>query len=327
MRRIFAFVVGWLVFSLMTGTSSAERIRVAFVSPSPNLSAPWIAKQTGIFAKHGLDADVILLTGSPRLVQSLIAGDVDYALVGSTAAVRARLRGADVVIIAAATNVSNMKLLVGAKSGIRQIEDLKGKAIGVSQYGSEADAFARTALSKAGLRPDKDVGILQIGGHPQVAAALAAGKIEAGVLGGLAFMTAQRSGAVAITSAIQLKIESLGGALAATGRTIQRNRDSVTRLVRAFAEAIQYFKTNREGTISLLQKYMGGISTEQARFLYDDYVELFEELPVPRERALQAMLDQESDPKAKSLKPGDFLDLSFLREMDRGGMVDKIYRR
>ena len=72
---------------------------------------------------------------------------------------------------------------------------------------------------------------------------------------------------------------------------------------------------------------MGGIGAEAARILYEEYVELFEELPVPQERGLQAILDQESDPKVKNFKPGDFVDLSFLRQIDQGGAVEKIYRK
>jgi NitT/TauT family transport system substrate-binding protein len=280
-----------------------------------------------MFARQGLDAEVILLTGSPRLVQSLIAGDVDYAIVGATATMRARMRGADVVILAATTNVSSQKLLVGQKSGIRRLEDLKGRVVGVSQYGSEADAFARIVANKAGLRPDKDVAIIQLGGHPQVAAALVAGKIEAGVIGGLAFLTAQKSGAVVLATAVDLQTVSLGPAVAVTGRAVQRSRDSVTRFMRAFVEAFQFLRTNREGTIPIVQKYMGGIGVEQARFLYDDYLPLFEELPVPREKGLQAAVDLETDPKAKSFKPADFVDLSFLREIDRGGQVERIYKK
>lgn len=311
----------------MGGASAAEKIRVAFVSPSPTQSPPWIAKETGIFAKYGLDAEVILVTGSPRLVQSLIAGDVDYAIVGATATMRARMRGADVVILATATNVTNQKLLVSRKSGIRRLEDLKGRVVGVSQYGSEADAFARIVVGKAALRPDKDVAIIQLGGHPQVATALLAGKIEAGVIGGLALLTAQKSGAIVLTSGVELKAVAPSGTLAVTGRYVQRNRDSVMRFMRAFVEATHYFKTNRDGTVPILQKYLGGLSSEQARFLYDDFVELFEEVPVPNEKGLQAMLDRESDPKAKSFKPADFVDLSFLKEIDRGGLVEKLYLR
>jgi NitT/TauT family transport system substrate-binding protein len=318
--------IGFL-FSLTPGISAAEKIRVAFVSPTPVFAPAWIAKETGIFAKHGLDADVILLTGSPRLVQTLIAGDLDFAVVGLTAVMRARMQGAELAVLATTTNVSVMKLLVNRQSGIRRLEELKGKVMGVSQYGSEADAFARIVVNKAGLKPDKDVAIIQMGGHPQVAAALVAGKLETGVLGGLALLTAKKSGAVVLADGAKLNTVSMAGTLAVTRRTIQRSRDTVMKFMRAFVEAFHYLKTNREGSIPILQKYMGGINAEQARFVYDEYVDLYEELPVPREKGFQATLDNESDPKAKNFKPADFVDLSFLNEIDRSGQVEKIYKK
>src|ERR1700746_2828357 len=105
MRSVSAAVVAWLFFIFMEETSAAEKIRVGFVSPGPGLSAPWIARETGGFARHGLGADVIFLPGSPRPGPTLIAGDVHYALVGAAAVMRARMRGADVVILGASTNV------------------------------------------------------------------------------------------------------------------------------------------------------------------------------------------------------------------------------
>jgi len=323
----FAMAAVGLLCVVVGESFAAEKIRIGFVSPAPGLSAPWIAKESGGFAKHGIDADVILLPGSPRLVQSMIAGDVHFALVGAGAVMRAKMRGAETVIIAASSNVSSQKLVIHPKSGIRRLEDLKGRVIGVSQYGSDADGFARAALAKAGLKPDKDVAILQLGGHPQVAAALVAGKLDAGILGGLALVTAQKSGAVILTSAIKLEIVSLGPVLAVMRPYAQANRELVTRFMRAFAEAIHYFKTNPTGTIPMLQKLMGGIGAEPARILYDEYVELLEEPPVPQEKGLQALLDQESDPKSKSFKPGDFVDLTFLKAIDSSAAVEKGYKR
>lgn len=165
-RGTFLALISTICFllSLTPAISAAEKIRVAFVSPTPVFAPTWVAKETGLFAKHGLDADVILLTGSPRLVQTLIAGDLDFAVVGLTAVMRARMQGAELAVLATTTNVSVMKLLVNRQSGIHRIEDLKGKVMGVSQYGSEADAFARIVVGKAGLKPDKDVAIIQMEG-------------------------------------------------------------------------------------------------------------------------------------------------------------------
>src|ERR1051325_2138872 len=153
---------------------AADQVRIAYVAPSVSLCVPWIAKESGVLAKHDLTAEILLITGSPRLVQSLIAGDVDLAFAGVTAITRARVRGADLAILGAAANISSQKLMVGRNSKIRRLEDLRGTIIGVSQYGSEADTFTRNALATVGLKPDKDVTILQLGGHPQVAAAMIA---------------------------------------------------------------------------------------------------------------------------------------------------------
>jgi ABC-type amino acid transport substrate-binding protein len=115
------------------------------LSSSVALSLPWVAKELGILTKHDLLAEILLITGSPRLVQTLIAGDVDVVFAGVTALTRARLRGAEVAILGASANLSSQKLMVGRSSKIRRLEDVKGATIGVSQFGSEADTFTRNA--------------------------------------------------------------------------------------------------------------------------------------------------------------------------------------
>jgi len=306
---------------------AADKLRVAYVSPSVSQSLPWIAKELGILAKHDLAVENLLITGSPRLVQALIAGDVDVIFAGVTAMTRARMRGADVAILGASANLSSQKLMVSRTSKIRRLEEVKGAVIGVSQYGSEADTFARNALAKVGLKPDKDVTIIQLGGHPQVAAALAAGKLEAGILGGLAILTAERSGARFITSAADLKILSPSGTFATTRGYIQRKRSVVERLTRSIVEAIHYLKTNRSGAIVLLQRYLGGLSADEASYLYDEQVEFLERIPGPNEKALAAVLERESDPKVKSLAIGDFIDPSFFREIEKSGLIEQLYRK
>ena len=306
---------------------AADKLRIAYVSPSITQSLPWVAKETGILAKYDLAAEVVLITGSPRLVQSLIAGDVDVVFAGVTALIRARARGADVVILGAPANVSSQKLMVGRSSKIRRLEELKGSIIGVSQYGSEADTFARNALVIAGLRPDKDVTILQLGGHPQVAAAIAAGKLEVGVLGGLATLTAERAGARLLASAAELKILSPSGTFASTRGLIQKKRSVVERLMRSFVEAIHVLKSDRAAAITLLQRYLGGLSAEEATYLYQEQVDLMEPLPAPNDKAIKAVLERESDPKTKSLPLTEYIDASFFAAIEKSGLVEKLYRK
>jgi ABC-type nitrate/sulfonate/bicarbonate transport system substrate-binding protein len=90
MRVSIISIAALIFFSIGTWVSAADKLRLAYVSPSLTLSLPWVAKETGILAKHDLTAEVVLITGSPRLVQSLIAGDVDVVFAGVTALIRAR---------------------------------------------------------------------------------------------------------------------------------------------------------------------------------------------------------------------------------------------
>jgi ABC-type nitrate/sulfonate/bicarbonate transport system substrate-binding protein len=302
-----------------------QKVSVAIVSPSEVFAIPWIAQETGIFTRHGFDADVPLVTGSPRLTQSLIAGDFDYALVGATALMRARIQGADPVILAATTNYSSQMLLVHPAAGIPRATDVRGRTIGVAQYGSEADTFLRIALAKTGIAVE-DVQILQTGGHPQTLAAMISGNLDVGVLGSAMALTAEQAGMVRLADARQLDVLSPTGTLAATRRTIERDRESVVRFLRAYVEAVHFFKTQRDETIRILQKNLGDLPASEIALIWETAREEYQPLPVPTEDAIQAVLERETEPAAKSFQPADFIDLSLLREVEQSGLVSTLYR-
>ena len=321
-------VLGFLVCSYEPASAQQRRkVLVAYVAPGISQTIPWVTKEAGIFAKHGIDADVILLTGSPRLVQTLLAGDIDYALGGVSSVLRARFRGADPVILATSANFSSQQVLVRPESPLQRLQDLKGKIVGVTQYGSQGDTFIRDALKKTGLKPDTDVTLIQMGGTPQVRAALLAGKIDAGVTGesGLLLVQQGRAKQLPGASAKELKIAGSGATLSATRRHIERDRDGVLEFLRAYVEGIHYFKTNREGSLRALQKFFRGASAEQVAFFYDQQREVFDRLPIPSDEAIQGELDRETDPKARTFKPADFMDLSFLREIEKSGLLTELY--
>ena len=83
LRAATVTILGFLIFDYNLASAQQRRkILVAYVAPGITQTIPWVTKEAGIFPKHGIDAEVILLTGSPRLIQTLLAGDVDYALGG-----------------------------------------------------------------------------------------------------------------------------------------------------------------------------------------------------------------------------------------------------
>jgi hypothetical protein len=152
----------WLLKPPTPRIESASRMFLrVYLTPFPGS-----AKIPAYSENMDLTRKSFLSPGSPRVVQALLAGDLEYAVAGATPAIRARMGGADAVILASLSSVSNMKLMVHPKSGIKRIADLKGKVLGVSQYGSEADVVARIMISHASLAP-RDVNILQLGGLPR----------------------------------------------------------------------------------------------------------------------------------------------------------------
>jgi len=308
------------------GAQERKKIVVAYVAASEQMIIPALAQQTGIFHKHGLDAQVVLVSGSPRNVQSLIAGNFDFTMAGVTPLVRSRINGADPAILAAIANYSTQQIIVAPQARIRKLDDLRGKIVGVTQYGSEGDTFLRIALKSAGLRPDLDVTIFQTGGGANTVQALAAGKIHAGATGGSNALQAKRMGALEIASGEDMKVLAPAGTLATTRRKIARDHQEVMSFMRAFVEGIHFFKTNREASIRVMQKFMAGLPIEIVSPLYNETRNRLPALPMPMKEALQSVLDRENDPKAKALQPADIADLSFLQEIEKGGFLTQLYK-
>ena len=240
-----------IFFCLAAPLSAAplQKIVVAYVSPSDSMIIPGIARDSGILAKYGFDADVVLVTGSPRVVQSLIGGSFDYAIPGGTPLLRARVQGADTVILSTITDYSTQQIMVHPRSGIQSVEQLKGKKVGVTQYGSEGDAFLRLVLQRAGLKPDIDVQIIQTGGSGLTVTSLVAGKIDAGAMGGsvTSVLASRKTGAKTLITAQELNVLAPSGVLATTRRKIARSRDEVRRFIQAYVEANPFPKKQPRG--------------------------------------------------------------------------------
>jgi NitT/TauT family transport system substrate-binding protein len=330
-RSLLLAAIGMASTAFLADWASAQarrKVLVAYVAPGITQVIPWVAKEAGLFVKHGIDADVILLTGSPRMMQTLLSGDIDYALGGTSSVLRARFRGADPVIVAGTTNFTGQRVLIRPDSPLQRLQELKGKTVGVTQYGSQGDTFLRDALKKIGLKPDADVSILQMGGTPQVASALVAGKVDAAVSGESSLLLIHQGRAKMLPggSAKELKIAGVGATLNVTRRFLTRDREGIMRFLRAYVEGIHYFRTNREGSIKALQKFFRGATLEQTAFMYDDQHEVIDPLPIPSDEALQGELDRETDPKAKTFKPADFMDMSILREIEKSGFITELYK-
>src|SRR5262245_34746013 len=165
MRKAIPLGIG-LCFLLTTHWASAaeslQKLRVAYAAVTAAFSIPWIAKEAGIFQRHGLDVELVYIASGSRAVQTLVGGSIDVAEIGGPAGVDAKLAGADTVYVAIPVN--RVLVFTVAEPNIQRVEELRGKSIGVTRVGTVTDFFTRVFLRQNGLTPDRDVLVWPMGG-------------------------------------------------------------------------------------------------------------------------------------------------------------------
>ena len=123
-----ALVAGFGFLSLLPLAAATvdERVRMAYISDSPGSSAPyWIAKEAGFYKKYGLETELIFINGSTRGIQSLVAGDIEFAGAVGTSAINGKLAGGDIVIVDSLVNT--LPYYIIGRPDIKSPEDLKGR--------------------------------------------------------------------------------------------------------------------------------------------------------------------------------------------------------
>ncbi len=315
-----------LVFILVAVPVSAEQLTLAYVAMNPSQGMLHVAKDSGILAKYGFTADVVLIPGTPRTIQALIAGNLDYAAAGAPASLRARAQGADVVVLSALASFSSQRIFVRPDSKLNGVKDLKGKIIGVTQFGSGGDTFLRAALRKIGLK-ESEVTILQMGGTPGVAQGLESGRIEVGVLGDSGALLVFRGLAKYLkgASAQEMGFRGVDAPITTTERKIKSDRAAVVRFMQAYIETLHYFKTNKAATAHILSKYMPGVSEEHISLWCDDLRSTLKQIPYIDEEALRSELEMMKAPNLQI--PAGYVNNSILDEIKKSGFVEKLYRQ
>jgi ABC-type nitrate/sulfonate/bicarbonate transport system substrate-binding protein len=306
--------------------ANGEKLTLAHVAMNPSQGMLHLAKDSGILAKYGFTADVVLIPGTPRTIQALIAGDLDYVAAGAPASLRAKAQGADVVILSTLANFSSQRVFIKADSPLTGPKELRGKVIGVTQYGSGGDTFLRAALRKIGLK-ESEVTILQMGGTPGVAQGLESGRIQVGVLGDSGMLLVFRGLAKPLkgASAREMGFRGTDAPLTTTDRKIKADRGAVVRFMQAYLETIHFFQTNKSGTARILAKYMRGVSEEHITLWCDDLRSMLRQIPYADEDGLRTELEMMNTPGAQ-IPPG-YINNSILDEIKKSGFVDKLYKQ
>ena len=303
-----------------------EKLRVAYTVIAPTQLNVWTAKEMGYYAKHGLDVELVLLVGAPLAVTALVSGETPIVHTGASAVIASNLAGSGAVLIAGAINRFPYVLFVTDQ--IKRVEDLRGKKFGVSRIGGADNAAAITVLDKLGIK-EAEITYVQAGSIPARLAGMQTNALQATLLQAPETLKAKEIGLRALLDFTKLDVEWQQNGVAVTRDYIQKKPDTVRRFMRAYVDAIHYNLTNPKGAQRILQKYLDIKDMKMVEEAYNEIViKLTRRVPYPTESGIQIFLDQlkVKNPKAAQAKPSDFIDVSFLKELESSGYVDRLYK-
>jgi NitT/TauT family transport system substrate-binding protein len=324
----FYFAISFFALAATAEKAPAQarkNVTIVYAGLSGNQAPGWVAYEAGFFRKYGLDVQLVHVVGGPRAVQVLTSGSAVAAQVSGLPIIQSNLQGADVVFIAGILNTLNYQFIVD--KNIQKPDDLKGKAVAVSRAGSSSDFATRFALDKYGLIPGKDVSFLEIGSQPDRFAALESGKIQGVMVEVPLTLKAKKLGFRVLADLQMLGLEYQATGIATTRAMIKSNPDVIRSIMKAYVEAIHYYKTHPKESIAILQKYLKTDDMEALKETYEAIgLTLIPEKPYPTLRGAQMILGElgAKDPKAQAAKPEQFVDLSFVKELD--GFIDGLYK-
>ncbi len=305
-----------------------DKIRIGMGAFSPTNSAIWVAEERGLFKKHGIEAEAVFIGGgATRSVNALLASDIQFATAGGGGVIQSALRGADVVMLAANNNRGVHRILV--RPEIDTPEAVKGKKIAITTFGSSSHQVLTMVLDVWKMRPD-ELQILQVGSSPTMLISMQKKLVDGAVLSDPSYFIAEDNGFRVIADLAKMNIHYLQNMVVSTRSYLRTNRDQATRVMRAFVEAIAYFKKNKKDSVQIILKKMR-MNADQAKYAertYDQYANIyFERVPYPSATGIKTVLESlvKENPKAKGADPSSFVDPSILKSLEDSGFIRGLY--
>lgn len=320
------FILISFIMLLASSLEAAERIRIGYSSISGAYTPIWVAHDAGYFAKEGLQDDIILIPSGTQLAQVTVAGEIDIGSLNGSSAIAAALQGADLKIIGNSGNKMVFSLYV--RPEIKTVEQLKGKRIGITRFGSAPDISVRYALRKYNINPDKDLTLIQLGFMATVAAGLQGGSIEGGVVSPPTQFAIDKAGFKELISITDMNFAFPNPALVAVGSIIKTRPEVINRFMRAYVRGIHRARTDPQFTYKSMAKYTKIQDAAVLQKAYEFYMsKVLEKAPYINMTGVQNVLEDlaKTVPAAKNAKPEQFVDHRFLDDLEKSGLMKELY--
>ncbi len=304
----------------------SQRLRYGTTNSIMNLPV-WVAQDARLFAKHGLpNVEIIFIQSGTLITMAVVSGELQFSGAGAASVVAARVQGADVALLACPVDADAVYLI--ARPGIKSAAELKGKATAVTRLGSTTHFYLRAALRYAGLDPQKDVKILQLGS--EYAGALETGRIDAAALPFNLALPYMQKGWPILLDLTKTDFSYPASCIVSNRVFVRDRRAVVDRFLRAYVEAIHHIKTNRPFAEKVFNKWLRQDDREIAKKTVEAYAALYKRVPTVPDGGIKAVLDELAErspvPKEFMDRPDLFRDQAPLERLVKEGWIDQLYR-
>ena len=277
--------------------------------------------------KQGVTAEIIRVGASTMALQAMLAGELDVIVTSVTTLVTSRLAGADVTMILAI--VPTFPAHIVTSKSVTDVKQLKGKVGGVGRPGTTTEIGMRLALGRLGIDPNVDVKLVPVGNTADALAALSKGVVQFSILVEPFVREAEKFGYKSLIDIGSLNIPFHWNAVLTRQANVQSKRPLITKFARAVVEAIHIYKTDKESTLKIISKYTQITDPDSLDRTYQAYIKILPEVPLPAPEGVKTFLDYmaATRPEAAKANPKDFVDLSFVQEVQASGFIKQLYGR
>jgi NitT/TauT family transport system substrate-binding protein len=318
-------LVFWLA-AAVPANAQQQTVMVGVAGMSAALIHPFIAKDSGMFPKYGIDARLVLFEGGSLLAQASMAGEIKISTTSGPVTIASRSAGGDTIVVAGYINTLPYNLVTNKT--ITSLEQLKGKKIAISRFGSNTDTAVRLLLEKVGLNPTKDVTIIQVGAQPTRFQALVAGSIDATIIAPPFDITAKKQGYNVLVNLAEQSLAYPQQVVETTDRFIRENPQAVKNYLKGFIAGIHYGLTNKEGAKKIMAKYLRITDPEILDATYASYAQTTDRRAYPNMQGFRYAVEELARrvPSAKDKKAEDFVNMRFLNELEKEGFFKELYK-
>jgi NitT/TauT family transport system substrate-binding protein len=324
--KIKILIILLLVVVWTSATFAQTRLEVAYPTTVGSMAVLWVAKDARLFEKQGLEVELIYVAGSSKVVQAMLAKEIPISEIAIPAVIQANLAGADLVMLAGPNNKPGQKIMV--KPEIKTPENLKGKKIGITRFGTSDDFLLRYILGQWKIQPERDVALLQMGGSPEILAGLGSRGIDGGMLSSPLHLRAAKLGFSMLADLSTIGVDYQGAGVVTTRSYARENQDVVRRYLKAYVEGLHRLKTDKNFSLKVIGKYTRISEADALEETYQHYaIKVMPKVPYPTTKGIQMVLDEigSRDAKAKNLSPASLIDVSYLKELEQSGFVKNLY--